>query len=343
MSEIDKIVEAINNTGGVTCFDWLQMIFNAVLTGLATWIAYINYKLQKKIKEDSDKEKKIESLKHVSSVYYFLNDVFHKMADTEFKYSTFNNVVVDGAKYMDDINYLRMQNITNQEFNLLRELYALYDGIKTDPKENMRNFKILYKKVIDVNINPKDIPKYKKEDNYDYLASIQFLTIMKKLESMMSNDKKTDANIKIDFNNKMYVRKKYDKDHYIENKNGIIKGNIKKYETIMHFGSSNISTSSELIYEGTIINNNIAGEGKYYYYTKSKGFANAVNSCNLKEVEINLDTIAQTIKNKMKDECPDGMFVATYEGTFEDGDIKNGILRYKFTPDEKEQEKEISN
>lgn len=343
MNEVERIIEAINNVGKTTSFDWLNFGLNLILTIIATWIAYVNFKLQKKMKEDEDKEKKLEAQKHISSVYYFLNDILHKMADTNFKYDTFNNVVVDGAKYMDDINYIRMQGISEDDFNYLRELYALYDGIKADSRENMKNFKVLYKKVIDVYINPKNIPEHKSNNNYDYLASIQLLTLMKKLEYMMGGKiKNSAANIKLDFHNKVYIRKDYDEKHYVENKNGIINGNVMKYETIMTFDHSNISTASELIYEGEITNGIIEGAGKYNYYTKIKGFDRGVNSRDLKEEGINLDIIAQRIKDIMSFECADGMFIATFEGTFKNGNIDKGILRYKLNPNEQEQEKEVN-
>ena len=73
-------------------------------------------KLQKRTKSDEDREKRLIEAQRVSNVYSFLNDVIYKMADTEFDYFVFENAVVDGQKFMDDINYLRDRHITNQEF-----------------------------------------------------------------------------------------------------------------------------------------------------------------------------------------------------------------------------------
>ena len=217
MCKIDELINAINNIGtNVTLFDWIKLIISICTSVITCWVAILTFNLQKKIKKDDDLEKRINDTNHVSNVYYFLNDIINKMADIKFEYTAFNSIVVEGKQFMDDINYLRTRVITNQEFNMLRELYALYDGIKIDPKLNQKNFKILYKKVIDINVDPKQIPIHRNESNLDYIVSFQLLIIIKKLEHILSDEVKTsDSNIEVNFkNNNITIMKKYDNEYY---------------------------------------------------------------------------------------------------------------------------------
>ena len=332
MEQTEKIIGAINQLNRISWFDWLQLIISVIFSIITCWVAYLTFKLQKKIKTDDDKEKRLKDIDHVSSVYYFLNDIINKMADAEFEYAAFDNVVVEGQKFMEDINYLKTRYITPKEFNFLRELYSLYDGIKEDSKKYQKNFKILYKKVIDTNIEPQKIPVYRDENNFDYIVTIQLLMIIKKLEFVLNNNITfTDNNILMSSNeSNMTITKYYDKNHYLECKNDIIIGQVNKYEIILHFGNT-ISTSYELVYSGAVKDNEPNGKGEYYYYTSENGFNYGINSCDLNRKGVNYDPIAQDIKNYLTSEDSSGHFVATLKGTFDNDGIKSGTLKYRLS------------
>lgn len=94
------------------------------LSSIGTFIiAYLTFKLQKTIKEEKDQAKKDEYSRHASDIYYFIHDILYKKDN-----SSFNNVIVDGKEYMQDINYIRYKYISNKEFELLRKIYILYDN-----------------------------------------------------------------------------------------------------------------------------------------------------------------------------------------------------------------------
>ena len=339
MEQTEKIIEAINGLNRITWFDWIQMIASIIFSAINCWVAYLTFRLQRKIKLDDDKEKRLKDIDHVSSVYYFLNDIINKVADTEFEYTTFDNIVVEGKKFMEDINYLKTKYITNKDFSFLRELYVLYDDIKRDPKTNQKNFKILYKKVIDANIEPQKIPVYRNENKFDYIVSIQLLMIIKKLEFVLNSDITfTDDNITMSINGRnVTIIKNYDKKHYLEYKNDVITGEVNKYEMILHFGDI-ISTSYELTYSGSVKNDVPNGKGEYYYYTSENGFNKGINSCDLNRKGVNYDSIAQDIKNYLATESTDGHFIATFKGSFDNGTIKSGVLKYKLTSSDSEKE-----
>ena len=94
------------------------------LASIGTFIiAYLTFKLQKTIKEEKDQAKKDEYSRHASDIYYFIHDILYKKDN-----SSFSNVIVDGKEYMQDINYIRYKYISNEEFELLRRIYILYDN-----------------------------------------------------------------------------------------------------------------------------------------------------------------------------------------------------------------------
>ena len=343
MNDIDKVIDAINGLKDKTWLDWIQVAVNIVLPALTCWVAYLTFNLQKQMKRDEDKEKQVEKIKNASNIYYFLNDIINRMADITFEYSAFNNIVIDGNDFMSSISYLKGRLFTNKEFVLLRELYALYDEIKRDSIVNEKNFKILYKKLIDSNINPTNIPEYRNNNNLDYLVSLPILSIMKKLELVMNSKiEMSDSRIKmsIDNDNNVSIRKDYGKGYYLESNKEIINGKVTRYEIVLFFNSKDITTVNELVYDGTIKNNKICGKGCYYYYT-TNGFGNKIDSAMLNQSGVNLDIIAQSIKEKLSTISLDGHFKATFDGIFKDGDIFKGIIKYKLGPNDNEKKIEI--
>lgn len=343
MENAERIINAINDVNKINWFDWTQLLFNVVTTIVTIVIAYLAYKLQKRTKADEDRERRLIEVQHISSVYYFLNDIIYKMADTEFDYFIFENAVVDGQKFMDDINYLRDRYITNQEFIYLREIYALYDGIKNNPKHNEKFFKLLYKQVIDINIEPIAIINYREKNDIDFIISIQLLMIMKKIERIL-NDKidSTNNNVVISTNkSNISITKNYDKHYSLKNNNGIINGKVKKYEPVFHFHDDKIRTKYELVYEGSVKDNIPDGHGKYYYYTEYNGFNKNINSCDLNIKGINYDEIAQEIKDLLSNESSNGHFMATCDGIFDMNTIKSGTLNYTLTSNSEQKELKI--
>lgn len=343
MEQCEEIINAISSLGKNDWFDWLQLIVNIIFSIITFWVAYLTYRLQKQTKADEDKERRLNDVQHVSNVYYFLNDIINKMADIEFEYTSFDNIVVEGKQYMDNINYLRNRYITNEDFGLLRELYALYDGIRTNPKQNSKNFKILYKKVIDTNIEPINIPIYRNNNNYDYIVSLQLLSLLKKLENVLNNYiEVSDNRLTVELDNKsMIIKKQYNKDYYLENNNGVISGNVERYEAVMHFNQDKIYLVYELVYNGSIKNNNPDGKGKYHYYSSENGFNGKIDSCNLNIKGLNYDEIAQEIKNEMSSKSKDGYFECILTGTFSEGKIKSGIIKYRLSSNSEECETRI--
>ncbi len=343
MYDIDKLILAIKELNERNWLDWIQLIANIIFPILTFWVAYLTFNLQKQIKKDEDREKLVEKVKHASNIYYFINDILNKMADIHFEYSAFNNIVIDGNDFMSDISYLKGRLFTNREFSLLRELYALYDGIKQDPRENEKNFKILYKKLIDINLNPVSIPDYRNSNNLDYIVSLSVLSIIKKLELIMNGKiEMTDSRIEmnIDCDNNVYIKKNYGKGYDLEYNNEIINGKINKYEIVLFFKDDGISTVSELVYDGMVKDNVISGRGYYYYYT-ANGFGDKIDSGSLSQVGVNLDVIAQRIKKELSDVSPDGCFKATFVGDFKEGNINKGVLKYKLNLNDNDNEKEI--
>lgn len=345
-NDIKEIVKAINEVTNPTCFDYIQLFFTVFFSLVTSCVAILTLRLQKKIKENDDADRHIVEVQHISNVYYFLNDIINKIADIEFEYSLFESIVIDGQKYMEDINYLRYKYIDNNEFNLLKDLYALYDGIHKNPKENNRNFKLLYKKVIDTNIEPIEIANYRNTNDFNYVISIKLLRIIKKLENALNN--KYDIindKIIIDMKNDKIksITKNYDKKYYLTFTDDLITGYVKKYEPVFHFNSEKINITYELIYKGNVSNNNPSGKGEYYYHTENNGFNRKINSCDLKIHGTNYDPIAQKIKELLADESSDGHFVATFKGTFKNNSIKNGTLIYLLNPTTKEKIIKVNN
>lgn len=319
----------LNSTPSI--IDYIELILTILFYGLTTFVAFLTYKLQKQVKKDNDKDKQFEIINYASNIYYFLNDIIYKMADTEFTYDVFSNISIDNKDFMKSINYLRNRVINNKEFLFLRELYFLYNGLKNDPQSNYKNFKILYKRVIDNNINPIKIKELRNNNKINDITSFPLLIIMKKLEIQMNNKIEEYSEGMLEskyFNGNLFIRKNYSDKYYLEYKNENIFGIVQQYEIVLFFKKPQITSTSELKYEGEIDNNLYNGKGKYFYYTTQNGFNYTIDSCMLKEKDINFDYNAQLIKETLEKYGVKNAH-AVYEGIFEKGKIKDGKLGYK--------------
>ena len=72
MNQIDTLIEAVNNIGKPTYFEWLKLSIDIVFSIVTGIMAFLTYRLQKKVKEADDNDKKMQVVKHASGVYYFL-------------------------------------------------------------------------------------------------------------------------------------------------------------------------------------------------------------------------------------------------------------------------------
>ena len=332
MENTKEIVEAIKSINNRDWLFYFQVFGPIVLSIITFWVAYLTYKLQKRTKEDDDKERKLKDSLHINNVYYFLNDVINKLSDVEFEYFLFDNIVVEGKEYMDDINYLRNRYITHEDFCYLRELYSLYDGVKANPKQNRKNFKALYKMVMDTSLEPSYILSH--SNNYDYITNINLLSIIKRLECVLDEyPGVTDTRVSFDSGvDGFCVKKEYGDGYYLEWYNGEVSGKIKRYEPVFHYSDNNITLVYELVYVGGVRNGLPCGEGKYYYYTSNNGFDGVINSSVLNKKGINYDPIAQEIRSRIISESPDGYFSATLSGVFDNGAVISGKLEYQLSP-----------
>lgn len=343
---ISKYISFKSNPNNRADFIAYMQVIATLLTGGITVIIAFTAKRAEVKSNKIEKEKIDENYKnHIDNIYYFLSDTIYKTADNSFNFQDSKAYFDQNNKYIEDLRFLKNKILSSSEFNFINEIFSLTNQYNAGGGESYKYLKLLYKKIIDLNISPEEVKKKRIQGNLAEISSVEILKILGKLKKEINEIKDfiDDEQVIVKFlgKTKIYIKKIYDSSHYIEFNNNTLFGNISRYEPVL-IRSGTISLVSEKIYEGFIRNNLFEGNGTYEYYSKNP-FGNNINSYDLKEKDINYDENAQIIKSELEKRNISKTARATFAGIFKLGIMSSGIIKYKENPNDLEKSFDYSN